>query len=483
MPVAPNPLAVTAIRAKTPIRSELATGPDPRVTPPSGSRVRGWSDVPEALRDRAMFSARVENLRLLQSFQDRLAQSIGILRRPGMGKDGGEGAYQTRERFIAEHQAMGREFGLAPSDPGERGGLKDITSERRLGLIYDTQTKMAQGYARHRMGQDPDVLRAFPALEFVRVASRKAPRGDWKRRWIAAGGAVFGGRMIARVNDPVWRKLSRFGKPYAPFDFGSGMGTRKVARREAERLGVTAPGEEPPAGAVEDFNAGLEQSVADLRPEFQRQLKNIFQEQIEIEDGVAKWLPRSVAMQPMDRARLPAPLVEAGAGLALEPERATIEEAAALQLPHERGIVYDAQGNFLFARDAAKSNPFQTNFEPSDYPALRGTVVSHTHVNASGPSREDMRFTAHGSAELRIIATDAENKPILYRLRPPPEGWPRDMETRYVRAGNAVAPELETAVAQGQLSRAQADAQFEERILARMLAETPGLFQYERIDL
>jgi hypothetical protein len=44
--------------------------------------------------------------------------------------------------------------------------------------------------------------------------------------------------MIARKNDPIWEKISRFGEPYPPFDYNSGMWTRDISRAEAMELGV-----------------------------------------------------------------------------------------------------------------------------------------------------------------------------------------------------------------------------------------------------
>jgi len=187
-----NPLAVEKIRAKVPVGSPLNTAE--------------WQTVSAGLRDRAQLSAKVENLRFLQRVQDRLTQALELVRRPGEGTDGGEGAYQDRSGFIAELQKLAREEGLDPrNDPStsnQYGGLQDPTSERRLRLIYDTQIEQAQEYARWKAEQDPDVLDAYPAQEFTRVEARKAPRTDWAQRWEDAGGEVFEGRMIALKNSP-----------------------------------------------------------------------------------------------------------------------------------------------------------------------------------------------------------------------------------------------------------------------------------------
>ena len=46
------------------------------------------------------------------------------------------------------------------------------------------------------------------------------------------------GDMIAGVNNPIWARISRFGLPYPPFDFNSGMGVKLIPRKEAEKRKV-----------------------------------------------------------------------------------------------------------------------------------------------------------------------------------------------------------------------------------------------------
>lgn len=280
--IAANPLAVAKISAKTPVLSPL-----PSWSAGVPGTITGWPDVPIALRDRAQFSATVENLRLMQNVQNRLELAIGQLRNE-------RGVFVNEQNFIAAMQKIVREEGLGPADPKDAGTLKDIGSEARLRLIYRTQVQMANEYARWRRAQDPGALNAFPAQEFLRVASRKKPRSNWPERFARAGGRIVGGRMVALMNDPVWRKLNVFGNPYPPFDYGSGMGLRSLSRREAESLGLIKPGEEPKP-AHEDFNANLEASVADLSPEYQAQLKKVFGDQVVIQDNVAKWQGNIIA--------------------------------------------------------------------------------------------------------------------------------------------------------------------------------------------
>ena len=121
----------------------------------------------------------------------------------------------------------------------EGGGesLTNLRSDRRLNLIIDTNVRMAQGYGEWKQGQDPAILDQWPAQELYRAMARKVPR-DWIARWREAGGQFFGGRMIALKNSSVWTRISRFGLPYAPFDFQSGMETRDVDRDAAVEIGL-----------------------------------------------------------------------------------------------------------------------------------------------------------------------------------------------------------------------------------------------------
>jgi len=128
---------------------------------------------------------------------------------------------------------------------GEEGTIKDLSSDRRIDLVIETNTEIAQGYGHWRQGQDEEVLDAWPAQELFRAESREQER-DWVQRWRLAGGRVTSdGRMIALKNDAVWDLLGDtslfpdgLGAPYPPFAFGSGMDVRDVSREEAVELGL-----------------------------------------------------------------------------------------------------------------------------------------------------------------------------------------------------------------------------------------------------
>lgn len=138
------------------------------------------------------------------------------------------------------------------------------------------------------MGNDPDMLDAFPAQELVRKEGRKAPRA-WHKRWTEAGGTLHEGRMVALKTDAVWTKINRFGTPWPPFDFQSGMGLVELDRDEAEVLGlitmddVLEPAELP-------FTENMQADVSSMSPRYVAGLKAIFGEQVSIVDGKAMWV-------------------------------------------------------------------------------------------------------------------------------------------------------------------------------------------------
>lgn len=218
----------------------------------SALTAREWEKVPAAIRDRAFFSSRVDSTRVLNALQRRIDEALHP-------RDGAP--VMTRQRFVTEMRRA-----LDAEGTGDSGDLTDLASSRRLGLIYDMAVAEAQGYARWKNWQTGLRLLTYPCQELVRVRDSAVPR-DWEERWAAEGGEFPDRRMIARKTDPIWRHISRFGRDWPPFDFGSGMGVTEISRAEAERIGAIKPGER--LKPVEDpgFNAHLSASVADFSPE------------------------------------------------------------------------------------------------------------------------------------------------------------------------------------------------------------------------
>jgi hypothetical protein len=254
----PLDAAVARLESRTPVASALSSAE--------------WAQMSLGLRERAFFSAGVENLRTVAEMQNKIRDALSLA---GAGR-------MNRANFVSD---MRQFLAAAPGDSGE---LTDLTSRRRLELIYEHNLADAREYAGWRAGQDPDLLDEFPAQELVRHEGREEPR-DWPSRWADAGGEFYGGRMIALKSDPVWEKISRFGKPWPPFDFGSGMGVEDIGRDEAEALGLIKPGERPQAIEA-DFNARLEASVPDAAPALLDNFKQIFGDQVDVaRDGKITW--------------------------------------------------------------------------------------------------------------------------------------------------------------------------------------------------
>lgn len=257
---APFEEAVERLEERTPIASAL--------------RTLEWSAVPQALRDRAFFSARVEDANLLGEMRDRIQKALEL--------DPTE-AFEDRAKFVSRiRQTLG-------AAPGDSGALTDISSRRRLELIYDMNVEEAYEAGRYRAGQQSAILYAFPARELVRIESRQEPRA-WRTRWQTAGGQFYADRMIARKDSPIWRAISRFGRPYPPFDFGSGMGVEDVEREEAIELGVIAP-DETPEPEIPGYNEKLEAGArfAANDPIARRFMKTAFGDQVDLEGDRAIW--------------------------------------------------------------------------------------------------------------------------------------------------------------------------------------------------
>ena len=182
-----------------------------------------WNSIQAAFRNRAFFSSRVAEVNILAAMRERVAK------------------YAEGETDISKIRMIMRDdlrrLGYEPR-PGEEGTIHDLFSQARLDTVIKTNVAQARGFIQHLEGTTPGAFAAFPAQEFTRVRHSRSPRPDWPARWRKAGGKVYGGRMIALKDDPVWVKLSVFGNPFPPFDWGSGMGVLDVDRKTAIGLGL-----------------------------------------------------------------------------------------------------------------------------------------------------------------------------------------------------------------------------------------------------
>jgi hypothetical protein len=252
-----------------------------------------WDLVPAEIRLRSFWAARLECEKLAAEMHRRLAQRIALER--SKLADGKEGVTMDRRRFIDEMRQEFKKAGYRP-EAGKEGTLQDFTSERRLGLIWDMNLAQAEGYAQWKTAMDPDILRATPAWEFKRLESRMERR-NWPAIWRANGGRFYPGpseypegRMLALKTAEIWVKINRFGVPWKPFDWGSGMGTRNVRRKECLELGLLKPGEVQTPSEV-PFNQGAEASLKGIPESRRRVIEDEFRGDVEIEGDVIRLLP------------------------------------------------------------------------------------------------------------------------------------------------------------------------------------------------
>lgn len=204
------------------------------------------------IRRQAFFLSRVTEAGMLQDFQDIVGDLIG-------GDFAGPGQYLDQPTVRLRLKQLIARSAYQP-EPGREGTISDLRTDQRLNLIIETQVKMAQGAGQWQKANSEGARLAFPAQELVRLYQRRVPRGYeevkgrvvernpnyWRDRWTAAGGQLYDGRMIALKGDAVWEKISRFGTPWPPFDFNSGMDVKNVGRREAVALGLIEPNERVP---------------------------------------------------------------------------------------------------------------------------------------------------------------------------------------------------------------------------------------------
>ena len=243
-----------------------------------------WADLPVELRENAFFSANVESVRFLQSAQDSLGDFIA-----GNVKTLDDGqtllATGSRAAFVDQMQARLAAMGVQRGD----GGIRDITSEARLKLIFDIKTQQAGDYGYWRQGMDPDVLNEFPAMRFIRVKSVKEPR-------LAHEG--YEDQVFLKTDPIWWRVINKdFGVPWGPWGWGCGHDVEDVDRDEAQSLGLIKRGQTVAQitqangwpNPSKFFNKNLQASANGIEPELLAKMKNVFGNKIVIDGDVIRW--------------------------------------------------------------------------------------------------------------------------------------------------------------------------------------------------
>jgi hypothetical protein len=234
-----------------------------------------WKDVPLELRDNAFFSSRVESARVLQRAQDALGDFIS-----GNQTTAANGelmlATGSRAAFVSQMQDFLASEGVVRTT----GDIKDIASEKRLGLIFDVKTRQAQDFGYWKQGMDPDVLNEFPAQRFIRVREVKTERP----------GHIPYENQVYLKTDPIWERVINhdFEVPWGPWGWGCGHNVEDVDRTEAEKLHLIRPGEvlKPHPRSL---NNNLQASVKTMPPELLTKLLQEFQDQVELENEMLVW--------------------------------------------------------------------------------------------------------------------------------------------------------------------------------------------------
>ena len=259
-----------------------------------------WNQIQAGLRNRAFFSSSVAQVNILDAMRRRVAEYAR----------GGTDLSKIRMELREDLRRMNYQ-----PRPGEEGTIHDLFTQARLDVIVKTNVAQARGYMQYAEGMSPGAFAAFPAQEFTRIRHSRLPRQDWPQRWRKAGGKTYGGRMIALKDDPVWVKLSVFGNPFPPFDWGSGMGVMDVDRKTAIELGLISDASlrektsEMRRKPLPDFNENMQASIPNLRRDSLcgQILERNFGDQIKIENSVVKWqgnLIQDVVAGKRDKARL-----------------------------------------------------------------------------------------------------------------------------------------------------------------------------------
>lgn len=209
---------------------------------PTDFRTKLLATIPAELRERALFMAGVTNVETLQMLDDGLNELMA-----------GEADRATVRARLME---LGRKLKYQPV-PGEEDTLTDVFSFDRLNLAIDTNLQFAQDYGHREQGRTDELLWLYPCWELVDTNPGSTEnRRNWPARWAAEGGEFFAGRMIARKDDPIWTRISRFGLDYGPLDFNTYHEKEDVIRSECIELGVIED-DEAPTLADRDFNTDL----------------------------------------------------------------------------------------------------------------------------------------------------------------------------------------------------------------------------------
>lgn len=120
----------------------------------------------------------------------------------------------------------------------QKHGCWDLSSnDDWLNDVLDLNSSLRALWRQYEEGLHAAILDQWPAQELKGYGPTETLR-DWPTVWRSAGGQIFGDRMIALKDDPVWYTVSDFGIPFPPYATGSKMRVRGVDRDSAMQLGL-----------------------------------------------------------------------------------------------------------------------------------------------------------------------------------------------------------------------------------------------------
>jgi hypothetical protein len=223
------------------------------------------------VRQKSLFSARTTNAGYLEEVRGKIDALLS--------GETNEATARAQLQDVLDRLSYAPETGFPGEDavpPAQQGELRDLSSDKRIRLVLETNLRQAANFGFQRQGQDDLARWQFPAYELIRLEPREEER-DWQERFVRAGGELYDGRMIALKDADVWSQLGNSGlfddgldTTYPPYAFNSGMGWREVSREDAIALGVISAGEMPDFQATRLFE-DLQEDAAQFTEDALRQ--------------------------------------------------------------------------------------------------------------------------------------------------------------------------------------------------------------------
>ena len=199
----------------------------------------------EKIKNQSLFSARTTSKSYLEMLRKKLAEIASRSVIPSVAEE----SLRNALKDLGYRPETGFPNNRGEVPPAKPGSITDLSSSRRIGLIIDTNIKQARSMGQLASSENPVFLMTNPAWRLTRTGARKKPRGDWKKRWIAAGNSVgWKGasktQMVALKTSPIWKALGdgvggytdAISSAFPPFAFGSGLAWVNVGRREWKRI-------------------------------------------------------------------------------------------------------------------------------------------------------------------------------------------------------------------------------------------------------